>query len=127
MSQFDIHRNTGRNREAIPYVLVVQSSLFSRAQRRVVVPLVSVEILGRVAQLPASSVNPVFDVEGRPVVLNPLEIVSIPLDALGEHVGSLAAQGDVVVPGDAESSVCPLPPPFVDSAARAFAKSVEQE
>ena len=97
MSQFDIHRNTGRNREAIPYVLVVQSSLFFRAQRRVVVPLVSVEILGRVAQLPASSVNPVFDVEGRPVVLNPLEIVSIPLDALGEHVGSLAAQGDVVV------------------------------
>ena len=97
VSQFDIHRNTGRNREAIPYVLVVQSSLFSRAQRRVVVPLVSVEILGRVAQLPASSVNPVFDVEGRPVVLNPLEIVSIPLDALGEHVGSLAAQGDVVV------------------------------
>ena len=94
MSQFDIHRNTGRNREAIPYVLVVQSSLFSR-----VVPLVSVEILGRVAQLPASSVNPVFDVEGRPVVLNPLEIVSIPLDALGEHVGSLAAQGDVVVAG----------------------------
>ena len=97
MSQFDIHRNTGRNREAIPYVLVVQSSLFSRAQRRVVVPLVSAEILGRVAQLPASPVNPVFEVEGRPVVLNPLEIVSIPLDALGEHVGSLAAQGDVVV------------------------------
>jgi toxin CcdB len=96
-SQFDIHRNIGRNREAIPYVLVVQSSLFSRAQRRVVVPLVSVEMLGRVAQLPASSVNPVFDVEGRPVVLNPLEIVSIPLDALGERVGSLAAQGDVVV------------------------------
>jgi toxin CcdB len=97
VSQFDIHRNTGRNREAIPYVLVVQSSLFYRAQRRVVVPLVSLEILGRVAQLPASSVNPVFEVEGRPVVLNPLEIVSIPLGALGEHVGSLAAQGDVVV------------------------------
>jgi len=97
VSQFDIHRNTGRNREAIPYVLVVQSSLFYRAQRRVVVPLVSLEILGRVAQLPASSVNPVFEVEGRPVVLNPLEMVSIPLGALGEHVGSLAVQGDVVV------------------------------
>jgi toxin CcdB len=97
VSQFDIHRNTGRNRAAIPYVLVVQSSLFARAQRRVVVPLVSTEVLGRVGQLPASPVNPVFEVEGCPVVLNPLEIVSIPLDSLGELVGSLAAQGDVVV------------------------------
>ena len=97
MSQFDIHRNSGRNREAIPYVLVVQSSLFSRAQRRVVVPLVSAKVLARVGQLPASPVNPVFEVEGCSVVLNPLEIVSIPLEALGEHVGSLAAQGDIVV------------------------------
>ena len=97
MSQFDIHRNTGRNREAIPYVLVVQSSLFSRAQRRVVVPLVSAKVLARVGQLPASPVNPVFEVEGCSVVLNPLEIVSIPLEALGEHVGSLAALGDIVV------------------------------
>ncbi len=49
------------------------------------------------------------------------------LRVIYETASQLWAQGDVVVPGDAESSVCPLPPPFVDSAARAFAKSVEQE
>ncbi len=54
------------------------------ARHRVVVPLVSTEMLGRVAQLPSSAVNPVFEVEGVPVVLNPLEIVSVPVEALGE-------------------------------------------
>ena len=97
MSQFDIYRNTGINQLTIPYVLVVQSSLFAKSRRRVVVPLVSAEALGKVAQLPQSIVNPVFEVEGRPVVLNPLEIVSVPLEALGECVGSLAAESDTVV------------------------------
>lgn len=27
MAQFDIHRNTGRHRDDIPYVVLVQSSL----------------------------------------------------------------------------------------------------
>lgn len=44
-----------------------------------------------------------------------------------ETACQLWAQGDIAVPGDAESRVSPLPPPFVDSVARAFAKSVEQE
>jgi len=41
-AQFDVHRNTGRNRTAIPYVVIVQSSYFEKSRRRVVVPLVSV-------------------------------------------------------------------------------------
>ena len=74
MSQFGIHRNTGKSQGLIRYVLVVQSSLFAKSRRRVVVQLVSAETLGMVAQLPSSAVNPVFEVEGVPVVLNPLEI-----------------------------------------------------
>ena len=64
---------------------------------QVVVPLVSAEILGRVAQLPSSAVNPVFEVEGLSVVLNPLEIVSVPVEALGECVGTLASERDAVI------------------------------
>ena len=59
--------------------------------------LLLLEALGKVAQLPQAAINPVFEVEGRPVVLNPLEIVSVPLAALGECVGSLAAESDTVV------------------------------
>ena len=40
-----------------------------------------------------ASFNPTFRIDGTPVVLHPLEIVSIPLDALGEHVDSLAHEG----------------------------------
>jgi len=84
VSQFGIHRNTGKSQGLIRYVLVVQSSLFAKSRRRVVVQLVSAETLGMVAQLPSSAVNPVFEVEGVPVVLNPLEIVSVPVEALDE-------------------------------------------
>ncbi|WP_373851344.1 CcdB family protein, partial [Delftia acidovorans] len=38
MAQFDVHRNKGALRDSIPYVVVVQSSLFDRYRRRVVVP-----------------------------------------------------------------------------------------
>ena len=40
MAQFDVHRNPGKNRDAIPFVVLVQSSLFDSYRRRVVVPLV---------------------------------------------------------------------------------------
>lgn len=90
MAQFDVHRNTGRNRDAIPYVVVVQSALFDSYRRRVVVPLVRQSDLGRVAQ---PSFNPTFRIEKTTVALHPLEIVSVPRETLGEVVASLAAEG----------------------------------
>jgi hypothetical protein len=39
MAQFDVHRNPGRHRDRIPFVVVVQSSLYDGYRRRVVVPL----------------------------------------------------------------------------------------
>lgn len=87
MAQFDVHRNTGKHRDAIPFVVVVQSSLFD-AYRRVVVPLVLQTMLG--AGLARSDLNPVFVLEGKTVLLHPLEIVSVSRGGLGEVVGSLA-------------------------------------
>lgn len=40
--------------------------------------------------------NPAFDVEGVPVVLHPLDMVSVALDQLGEHVASLADHGQAI-------------------------------
>lgn len=97
MSQFDVHRNIGRQAAQVPYVVVVQSAVFDARRRRIVVPLVAGDVLAREVDLPSSPVNPVFTVEGRQVVLNPLDIVSVSLDALGAKIGSLADEGDSVI------------------------------
>lgn len=95
MSQFDVHRNTGRHRASIPYVVIVQSSFYDKARRRVVVPLVAASAIG--AKLPASPINPVFRIEDIEVVFNPLEIVSVPSEALGEQVATLKDASDTIV------------------------------
>ncbi|MBI4938988.1 MAG: CcdB family protein [Nitrosomonadales bacterium] len=93
MAQFDVHRNTGKQRDTIPYVVVAQSSLYDRYRRRVVVPLVRRSSLDNAA-LAGSVLNPGFVVEGAEVVLHPLEIVSVAIDQLGEKVASLEQEGD---------------------------------
>jgi len=90
MAQFDVHRNTGKSRDDIPYVVLVQSSLFDGYRRRVVVPLVRKSTLGKISN---ARFNPAFKIEGITVVLHPLEIVSAPIDRLGEPVASLAHEG----------------------------------
>jgi toxin CcdB len=94
MAQFDVHRNTGKQREAIPYVVIVQSSLFDSYRRRVVIPLVRRSHLDSAASLAGAPLNPAFTVEGVEVVLHPLEIVSVATDQLGEKIATLEQEGD---------------------------------
>lgn len=94
MPQFDVHRNTGRHREAIPFVLIVQSTLYNDYRRRVVVPLARKELLGPIVD---PGFNPTFTIEEADVVLHPLEIVSIPVGQLGARVGSLSDSGDRMI------------------------------
>jgi len=93
MAQFDVHRNKGSHRQEIPFVVVVQSSRLGAYRRRVVVPLVRATAI-RVIE---PTLNPTFQVDSTAVVLHPLELVSVPVDRLGEHVGSLAAEGDRII------------------------------
>ena len=94
MAQFDVHRNAGRLRETIPFLLVVQSSQFDGYRRRIVVPLVKENTIGMQA---LRSLNPKFTIRNIRVVLHPLDLVSVPLDQLGECVGSLAEASDQIV------------------------------
>ena len=96
MAQFDVHRNKGVLRDSIPYVVVVQSGQFDRYRRRVVVPLVRQTLLPQEASTVGARMNPTFVVEGVRVVLHPLDIVSVALDQLGEVVGSLRPEGQVI-------------------------------
>lgn len=97
MSQFDVHRNTGRNRSAIPFVVIVQSSFYDRHRRRIVVPLVATGDVWSGIHLPASPINPIFTIEDIRVILDPLEITSVAVEALGERIGSLAEEADTIV------------------------------
>lgn len=97
MSQFDVHKNIGKNAEAIPFVVVVQSAAFDQRRSRIVVPLVKRDGITADIGLVASRVNPTFTIEGTEVVLHALQIVSVPFDALGKKVGTLARESDVII------------------------------
>jgi toxin CcdB len=94
MAQFDVHRNPGRHSESIPFVVIVQSTLYDDYRRRVVVPLVNKASLRKVTN---PRFNPTFRIKGQTVVLHPLEIVSVAKENLGEQVGSLQEEGDKII------------------------------
>ena len=94
MAQFDVHRNAGKHKDTIPFVVVVQSAQFDSYRRRVVVPLVRKAAIGKISY---AAFNPTFEIRGISVVLHPLEIVSIPVDQLGGPVGSLSDESQVIV------------------------------
>lgn len=96
MAQFDVHRNKGPLKESIPFVVIVQSSLFDQYRRRMVVPLVRRSALPAAATTAGTRMNPVFDVKGAKVVLHPLDMVSVALDQLGPKVDSLAGHGQAI-------------------------------
>lgn len=93
MAQFDVHRNQGSQRAVIPYVVIVQSRRFDLANRRVVIPLV----LASAVPSADPRLNPAFDVEGTRVVLNPLHMVSMAVERLGERIASLKEDADRVI------------------------------
>lgn len=94
MAQFDVHRNIGKHKDDIPYVVLVQSSLYDSYRRRVVVPLVRKAALGKISN---QRFNPSFKIETLQVVLHPLEMVSVPNEQLGEYVQSLATAGNRIM------------------------------
>ena len=93
MPQFEVRKNKGRLRDSIPFVVVVQSAQFDGYRRRVVVPLVRQSLLPSHTPTVGSRMNPKFEIDRIQVVLHPLDIVSVPLDELGDIVGSLSHDG----------------------------------
>ena len=89
MARFDVHRNTGKHRDGIPYVVLVQSSVYDGSRRRVAVPLVRKSALGKIDN---PRFNPPFKIENVQVILHPLEIVSVPNEKLGEFVNPLGEE-----------------------------------
>ncbi|MDM0052989.1 CcdB family protein [Variovorax sp. J22R115] len=95
MSQFDVHRNKGTQKDSIPFVVIIQSARFDAYRRRVVVPLVLRQHAPGTS-ISGSRMNPIFTINGVEVVLNPLQIVSVATDQLGAMVASLAEHGQQI-------------------------------
>ena len=93
MAQFDVHRNIGLNKQAIPFVVIVQSSLIDKYRRRVVVPLIRTSELKNSSVQIGTRLNPTFSIANIDVVLHPLEIVSVAIDQLGEKIMTLVDEG----------------------------------
>lgn len=96
MAQFDVHLYRGPRREDVAYVVLVQSALYDGYRRRVVVPLLRRAALPQGMKSIGSRLTPVFKVKGTTVVLNPLDMVSMDMAALGEKVASLADHGQTI-------------------------------
>ena len=89
MTQFDVHRHKGALKDAIPFVVIVQSSMFDGYRRLGVVPLARRTALPVAASAVGSRMNPEFLIEDTLVVLHLLDRVSVAIDQRGEHVMSL--------------------------------------
>ena len=90
MAQFDVCRNTNpATRARIPYLLDVQSDLLDSLSTRVVVPLCKPGLLkGKLAE----RLNPVFEVEGRRMVMLTPELAGVSGRILGAPVVNLAGE-----------------------------------
>jgi toxin CcdB len=93
MAQFDVHRNPGRSRAAVPYVVVIQSAWFDATPSRLVAPLLLASAVGDLRPPPHM---PRFEIEGRGVVLDALQCQPIPRHLLGTPIASLADDDSAV-------------------------------
>jgi toxin CcdB len=93
MAQFDVYRNLSRARVIIPFVLVIQRERYDDNRYRVVVPL----ILRTELRAIDKSLNPAFTIEGREVVMDPIQTASIPVASLGPKVDNLAKSNSIIV------------------------------
>lgn len=95
MAQFDVFRNTNpASRTRIAYLLDVQSDLLDSLSTRVMVPLCRPELLkGKLAD----RLNPVFEIEGRRMVMLTPELAGVSGKNLGGPVVNLAAERPAIV------------------------------
>jgi toxin CcdB len=86
MAQFDVHRSPNRSRTSTPYLLVIQRERYDSTPYRVTVPL----ILSSEFRHSDRHLNPAFTIEGKQVVMDPLNIVTLPSKVLGTAIDNLA-------------------------------------
>ena len=89
MASYAVHKNLNpRTHTAVPFLLDVQSDVFSLLGTRLVVPLYRQADAGGPT---LTRLCPVLEFQGQPLVAGVPELAGIPLRELGPVVGDLAA------------------------------------
>lgn len=86
MAQFDVFANTGRQRHPVPYFVALQNARYDGFTSRFVAP----PVLRSAIRVEMYEIAPWFTVAGHEVVLDVLNLATIPTDRLGRAVASLA-------------------------------------
>jgi toxin CcdB len=85
MARFDVFANpTASERAHTPYVLDVQNDHLIPLGTRVVIPLRAVKTFGK----PVTSLNPLIEVDGRPVVVDTAALAPVPVAMLRKPVAN---------------------------------------
>jgi toxin CcdB len=86
MARYDLYKNPNpETRRAMPYLLDVQADTLDFLESRVVIPLLRIEV----AEKPIKGLNPVFEVDGKQLMLATQNIAGTELANLGPVSGSL--------------------------------------
>lgn len=86
MAQFDVYTNPDpETKQAIPYLLDVQTDLLNNLSTRVVVPLFSASAMVKAAK----HLNPRFSIKRTTVIMSTAELAGVTVNSLGENVCSL--------------------------------------
>ncbi len=94
MAQFDVFANPNPATTAgIPYLLDVQNDLLEHLATRVVVPLYA----GSALPKPIQHLNPVFHLNGEPLVMVTQELAGIPATLLKTAVANLAQDRSQII------------------------------
>ncbi|MDP1829518.1 MAG: CcdB family protein [Archangium sp.] len=92
MRQFEVYRNT-RDREAFPYVLVVQHELVAHLKSRVVVPLMRRKKFGT----PVARLHPTFTIEGVEMVMVTHLLGAVPTGSMRIPVTDLSSRRTEII------------------------------
>lgn len=93
MAQFDVYRNPGPDSRRIPYLLDVQSDLLAGVTTRVVVPLTRLTEYAK----PTRRLQPVFEIEGKAMLLLTTDLAGVLRSELAVKVASLADKRDEII------------------------------
>jgi toxin CcdB len=94
MARFDVYRHPDNAlRKSTPYLVDLQNNYISGLDTRVVVPLRHAKLFGP----PMRGLNPQFDIDGVPVVLDMSALAAIPTTELRTPIANLHAQSNLIV------------------------------
>ena len=85
MAQFVVFRNPGRQRDSIPYVVVLQNDRFDRGVTRFVAPVVRTSLIA----IDVHVLAPRFTIEASEVVMDVFNLATVFADRLGSPIASL--------------------------------------